>query len=100
MIFVWFDYVQLTIFGHVGMGLPVLNQYKAADKVSCSWTQHSDTAGGEALTSNPWIPNLIIYQLIHYTSHVFKQVHDISALIAYAQKPPINAHADVFQGFS
>ena len=40
------------------MGLPGLNQYRAADKVSCSRTQHSDSGGGESQTSNPLIPSL------------------------------------------
>ena len=33
--------------------LPGLNQYLAGDKVSCSRTQHSDSAGGESRTCNP-----------------------------------------------
>ena len=40
-------------FSHVGTGLSGLNQYLATDKVSCSRTHHSDSAGGEILTSNP-----------------------------------------------
>ena len=33
--------------------------------MSCSRTQHSDWVGGEARTSNPSIPNLMLYQLSH-----------------------------------
>ena len=40
-----------TIFSHVVMGLPGLNQYKTADKVSCSRTQHSESAGSETPTT-------------------------------------------------
>ena len=42
-----------------------LNQYKAADKVSCSRTQLSDSTSGESQTSNPLIPSLMLYQLGH-----------------------------------
>ena len=52
-------------FSHVRMGLPGLNQYQAADKVSCAKTQHSDSANGEAQTSNPSITSLTLYQLSH-----------------------------------
>ena len=70
-LFVWFDSLcpSLQFFSHVGMGLPGLNQYKAADKVSCSRTQHSDSAGGEARPSKPSIPSLTGYQLSHCTPH-------------------------------
>ena len=37
----------------------------AVDKVSCSRTQHIDTAGSESQTSNPSIPSLMLYQLSH-----------------------------------
>ena len=40
-------------FSHVGMSLPVLNQFYGEDKVSCSRTQHS--ACGESRASNPSI---------------------------------------------
>ena len=50
-------------FSHVCMGPPGLNQYKAADKKSCSRTQHSYSASGETQTSNRSIPSLILYQL-------------------------------------
>ena len=35
--FVWFNSLHPSqqFFSHMRMGLPVLNQYKAADKVSC-----------------------------------------------------------------
>ena len=61
-------------FSHVGMGLPGLNQYKEADKVSCSRTQHSDSAGGETQTSNPSIPTLRLYQLSCCPSPVWFEV--------------------------
>ena len=54
-------------FSHVRMGLPGLNQYQAADEVSCAKTQHSDSADGEARTSNPSISSLRLYQLSHCT---------------------------------
>ena len=54
-----------TIFSHVRTGLPELNQYSAGDKVSCSSTQHSDSAGGETRISNLSIPSLRLYQLNH-----------------------------------
>ena len=31
---------------------------------------------------------------------VYRLAHEILVLIAYAQKPPLNAHADVFFDFS
>ena len=34
-------------FSHVGAGLPGLNKFLAANKVSCSRTQHSDSTSGE-----------------------------------------------------
>ena len=43
------------------------------DKVSCSRTQHSNLAWGEAQTGNCSIPSLSLHQLNHYTllySHV------------------------------
>ena len=46
-------------------GLPGLNQYKSEDKVSCSRTQHSDSAGSETRTSNPSITSPTLYQLSH-----------------------------------
>ena len=45
--------------------LPGLNQYFTADKVSCSRTQHIDSSGVAARTSNPSIPSLALYQLSH-----------------------------------
>ena len=66
---VWLNSLCLSqqSFSPVGTGLPGLNQYQAADtsKVSCSRTQHSNSAGGEAQTSNPLIPSLTLYQLSH-----------------------------------
>ena len=32
-----------------------LNQYLAADKVPCLWTENSNSTGGESQTSNPSI---------------------------------------------
>ena len=55
---------QSTIFQSCWDGSS-LNQYWAADKVSCSRTQHSDSAGGETRTSNPSIPSLTLYHLSH-----------------------------------
>ena len=34
----------------------------AADKVSCSRTQHSESAGNESRTSNPLIPSVLDLQ--------------------------------------
>ena len=45
-------------FSHVRTDLPELNQYLAADKVSCSRTQHSDCGRWD-----PSIPSLMVYQL-------------------------------------
>ena len=55
-------------FSHVGMAVPGLNQNKAADKVSCSRTQHRDLAGIETQTSNMSVPRLTIYQLSHWAA--------------------------------
>ena len=48
--FFWFDSLRSgqQLFSHVGTGLPEFNQYLTADKVSCSRTEHSDSASGEA----------------------------------------------------
>ena len=63
-LFVWFGALCLDqqFFSHVWTiaCLPGLNQYQAADKVSCSRTQHSDS--GESRTGNPLIPSLNLYQ--------------------------------------
>ena len=44
MDFVWFDSLHPSqqFFSHVGTGLRGFNKHYAADKVSCSRTQHSD----------------------------------------------------------
>ena len=49
----WFDSFcpDQQLFSHVGMGLPGLNQYLAADKVSCSRTQHSNSTSSEVGTT-------------------------------------------------
>ena len=69
MILLCFDALHPSqqFFSHVRMisCLPVLNQYKAADKVSCSRTQRSDSTGSESRTSNPLITILMLYQLSH-----------------------------------
>ena len=51
-LFACFDSLHASqqFFAHVGMGLPGLNQYLAADKVSCSRTQHSDSTSHETRT--------------------------------------------------
>ena len=60
----FFLYVPVIIFfSHVWTGLHGIKQYKTADKVACSRTQHSDFAYCEAGTSNPLIPSLTLYQL-------------------------------------
>ena len=64
ILFVWFDSLCLIqqFFSHAGTGFPGLKQYQAADKVSCSRTQHSDSAGGlqpNALPTEPLLPTLI-----------------------------------------
>ena len=38
--------------------------------MSCSRTQHSEKASGEARTSNFCIPSVTLYQLSHSTSHI------------------------------
>ena len=44
------------------------SRFEAADKeVSCSRTQHSDSADNESRISNPSIPNLTLYQMSHCT---------------------------------
>ena len=48
---------QSTFFSHVWTDLPGLNQYQAADKVSCSMTQNSDMASSETQTSNSTVPH-------------------------------------------
>ena len=53
-----------TFFSNVGMGLPWSNQYLAANKVSCSSIQGSDSDGGTTPTSNPSTPSLTLYQVI------------------------------------
>ena len=65
-VLVLFDSLHLSqqIFSHVGTGLPGLTNTKQLI-VSCSRTQHSDSAGGETRTSNPSIPSLMLYQLSH-----------------------------------
>ena len=49
--FAWFDSLHpcQLFFSHVETGLPGLNQYSAADKVSCLRKQHSEIASGECL---------------------------------------------------
>ena len=51
--FDWFDSLRPSqqLFSHVRTGLPGLNQ----DKMSCSKTQHSDSAFSEACNSNTLI---------------------------------------------
>ena len=69
LILVCFDvlYPSQQFFGHVRMipCLPGINQYFAAVKVTCSRTQHNDSAGAEFRASKPSIPNLTLYQLSH-----------------------------------
>ena len=48
-----FLYIPVNNFQSCQGGFPGLKQYLAANKVSCSRTQHNDSAGGEARTSNP-----------------------------------------------
>ena len=58
-------------FSHVGLGLPGLNQYKAADKVFCSLTQHSNLAGACFLFVCPflagceYLPNIMTKEEVH-----------------------------------
>ena len=56
--YLWFDSLCQQFFSHVGTGLPGLNQCLAGGEVPCSRTQHSDSAGREAQTSNPAMPSL------------------------------------------
>ena len=61
VLFVCFDSLHPSqqFFSHVGNDLLSswvrLSQYQAADKVSCSRAQHSDSPGVESRTSNPLI---------------------------------------------
>ena len=58
-----FFYIPVNNFSVIsGQGLPGLNQYKAADKVSCSRTQHSDSASNKQLKLA--IPSLMLFQLV------------------------------------
>ena len=43
-----------------------LNQYIATDKQPCSMIEYSDSTGDESRTSNPSIPNLMLYKLSHF----------------------------------
>ena len=56
---------QSTIFQYVETNCCRLwlTQYLAEDKVSCSQMEHSDSTDGASQTSNPSIPNLMLYQL-------------------------------------
>ena len=76
VLFVCFDTLRSSqqFFSHVWMISDplVLNQYVAADKVSCSKTQRSDSAGGESGTSQPLIANLKRYQLSFCALHLGK----------------------------
>ena len=58
-------------FSQVEMGLLGFSQYKAADEVPCSRTQHHNSSRGETQTSNPAIPSLTLYQLSYWTSHQY-----------------------------
>ena len=49
--------------------------------MSCSRTQHSDSAGGEARTGNPSIPSLTLYQLRHWARHHSKEFGEIKRRI-------------------
>ena len=67
-LFVLMLYVPFNNFSVIsGRFLSRLNQCEAADKVSCSRTQHSDS--GESRTYNPSIPSLTLYELIHCAPH-------------------------------
>ena len=55
----------LKFFIYVGMGLPGLNQYYAADKVSCSRTQTVTPPAMRLNSSNPLIPSPMLCQLCH-----------------------------------
>ena len=74
MSFVCFDSFgpSQQFFSHDRRGLPGLNQCYAADKVSYSRTQHSDSAGNEAWTSNSSITSLMLYQLGHCTRQTLR----------------------------
>ena len=66
-------------FSHIGMFscLPGLNQYYAADTVSCSSTQHGDS--GESQTSNPSILSLTLHQLSHCAPSVILKICQMCA---------------------
>ena len=74
ILFVWFDAScpGQQFFSHVVKGLPGLNQFYAADKVSFSRTQYIDFPSGESRTtcSNPLIPSLMLYQLRQCAPHL------------------------------
>ena len=77
-----FDSLCLSqqFFSHAGMGLTRLYKYQAVDKVSCSRTHHSDSAGGEAQTSNPLIPSLTLYQPSHSAPHTLIETAPVDCL--------------------
>ena len=55
-------------FNHVETGLPVLNQYLAVDKVSCSMIQRS--ASDEARTCKPLISSLCVEYSSDYSEYL------------------------------
>ena len=58
--------VPVNNFSIVSRKFPVsLDQYLAADKVTCSRIEHSDSTGDESQTSTRSIRNLMLYQLSH-----------------------------------
>ena len=52
-------------------GLPGLNQYYAADKVSCSRIQHSDIASGESRDPQPYALPTEPLRFMQNTGHLF-----------------------------
>ena len=65
----WSKYLRprQQFISHILTDLPkfIQNLHVATDKVSCSRTQHSDSAAGKVRTNKPSISSLTIYQLNH-----------------------------------
>ena len=67
----------------------------AADKLSCSRTQHSDSTGSESQTSNPSIPSLLLYQLSQCTLQNFQDAWDL--IDQEGNNFPVTVNPEIFE---
>ena len=67
------------------------DQYLAADKVSCSRTEHSDYASGESQTSKPLILNLTFYHLSQCAQHAVVVAGMFNGIYWYTVKRPLKS---------